>query len=188
MLRHTMSPISGRIRDELVRAYRAPDRHYHNLAHIEAMLGLMCVHERALSDPAVVEAAIWFHDSVYDTHRHDNEERSAELAAEQLAGLLSADRIERVVKMVKATSGRKASTTTPGVIVPFFSTWTWRFSAARLMRSRLMKPACAANTAGCPKRCGSRADEKCCKVSWLAQRFMRARPSAPATKRRRARI
>jgi len=104
MLRHTMSPISGRIRDELVRAYRAPDRHYHNLAHIEAMLGLMCVHERALSDPAVVEAAIWFHDSIYDTRRHDNEERSAELAAEQLAGVLSADRIERVVKMVQATA------------------------------------------------------------------------------------
>jgi predicted metal-dependent HD superfamily phosphohydrolase len=105
MLHHTMSPISGRIRDELVRAYTAPDRHYHNLAHIEAMLGLMRAHERALSDPAVVEAAIWFHDAVYDTRRHDNEERSAEFAAEQLAGVLSSDRIERVAKMIRATAG-----------------------------------------------------------------------------------
>src|SRR5262249_48672370 len=63
MLHHTMSPISGRIRDELVRAYSAPDRHYHNLAHIEAMLDLMRAHERALSDPTSVEAAIWFHDA-----------------------------------------------------------------------------------------------------------------------------
>jgi len=105
MLHHTMSPISGRIRDELVRAYTAPDRHYHNLAHIEGMLGLMRAHERTLSDPGVVEAAIWFHDAVYDTRRHDNEERSAELAAEQLAGVLSSDRIERVAKMIQATAG-----------------------------------------------------------------------------------
>jgi predicted metal-dependent HD superfamily phosphohydrolase len=104
MLHHTMSPISGRIKDELVRAYSAPDRHYHNLAHIEAMLALMGEHAGVLSDPTSVEAAIWFHDVVYDTHRHDNEDRSAELAAERLAGLLSPDRIERIASMIRATA------------------------------------------------------------------------------------
>jgi len=105
MLHHTMSPISGRIRDELVRAYAAPDRHYHNLAHIEAMLDLMRAHEGALSEPTSVEAAIWFHDAVYDTRQHDNEEKSAELAAERLAGVLSPDRIARIVSMIRATAG-----------------------------------------------------------------------------------
>src|SRR5215467_1765755 len=105
MLHDTMSPISGRIRDELVRAYTAPDRHYHNLAHIEAMLDLMRWHRGALSDPTSVEAAIWFHDTVYDTRRHDNEEKSAEQAAERLAGLLSSDCIDRVVRMIRATAG-----------------------------------------------------------------------------------
>jgi predicted metal-dependent HD superfamily phosphohydrolase len=100
-----MSPISGRIRDKLVRAYTAPDRHYHNLAHIEAMLDLMRWHRGALSDPTSVEAAIWFHDAVYDTRRHDNEERSAELAAEGLAAVLSPDRIDRIIRMVRATAG-----------------------------------------------------------------------------------
>src|SRR5262245_59213359 len=105
MLHHTMSPISGRIRDELVRAYSAPDRHYHNLAHIEAMLALIRAHEDALSDPTSVETAIWFHDAVYDTRRHDNEEESAELAAERLAGVLSPDRTDRITRMILATAG-----------------------------------------------------------------------------------
>jgi predicted metal-dependent HD superfamily phosphohydrolase len=102
-----MSPISGKLRDELARAYSAPDRHYHNLAHIEAMLGLMRAHERALSDPASVEAAIWFHDAVYDTRRHDNEEKSAALAAERLAGVLGPDRIDRIIRMIRATAGHR---------------------------------------------------------------------------------
>jgi len=75
-----MSPIAGKLRDELVRAYAAPERHYHNLAHIEAMLGLKSSYENALSEPQNVEAAIWFHDAVYDTRAGDNEEKSAELA------------------------------------------------------------------------------------------------------------
>jgi len=88
-----------------VRAYSAPDRHYHNLAHIEAMLGLLRAHAGTLSDPASVETAIWFHDAVYDTRRHDNEEKSAELAVERLAGLLSPDHIARVASMIRATAG-----------------------------------------------------------------------------------
>ncbi|MCC6777888.1 MAG: hypothetical protein IT537_14835 [Hyphomicrobiales bacterium] len=100
----TMSPISSSLRSELVRIYTAPGRHYHNLAHIEAMLGLMRVHAHAWSDATSVEAAIWFHDAVYDTHRHDNEERSATLATERLAGELSPSQVERIAAMIRATA------------------------------------------------------------------------------------
>jgi len=100
-----MSLISETIRDELRRAYTASDRHYHNLAHIEAMLGLAGNHSGALSDSEAVEAAIWFHDAVYDTRRHDNEAKSAELAAERLAALTSPERISRVATMIRATAG-----------------------------------------------------------------------------------
>ena len=100
-----MSLISGTIRDELVRAYTAPDRHYHNLAHIETMLGLARAHGDALSDSEAVAAAIWFHDAVYDTRRHDNEAKSAELAAERLAAVRNPDRLSRITTMIRATAG-----------------------------------------------------------------------------------
>jgi predicted metal-dependent HD superfamily phosphohydrolase len=100
-----MSLIDGKLRDELVRAYAAPERHYHNLAHVEAMLGLMHSYENTLSDPQSVEAAIWFHDVIYDTRRHDNEEKSAELAASRLSGVVSPDRIALIARMIRATAG-----------------------------------------------------------------------------------
>jgi predicted metal-dependent HD superfamily phosphohydrolase len=100
-----MSLIDGKLRDELARAYGAPERHYHNRAHIEAMLSLTRSYERALLDPQSVEAAVWFHDAVYDTRRHDNEEKSAELAASRLAGLLSPERIVLIARMIRATAG-----------------------------------------------------------------------------------
>jgi len=102
-----MSLIVGKLRDELTRAYAAPERHYHNLAHIEAMLELMRTRKTALSDPAAIDAAIWFHDAIYDTRRHDNEEKSAELAVNRLAGLLSHDRIATIARMIRATAGHK---------------------------------------------------------------------------------
>src|SRR5215475_4432514 len=114
-----MSLISETIRDELVRAYTAPDRHYHNLAHIEAMLGLARSHGGALSDSDAVEAAIWFHDAIYDTRRHDNEVKSAELAAERLAAVTSSDRIARIARITRC---RVFPTKAPGMIARFSST------------------------------------------------------------------
>src|SRR5262245_25545402 len=102
-----MSLISGPIRDELVRAYTAPDRHYHNLAHIETMLGFARAHGGALSDPEAVEAAIWFHDAVYDTRRQDNETRSAELATQRLGGATTSDRISFIATMIRATASHR---------------------------------------------------------------------------------
>jgi predicted metal-dependent HD superfamily phosphohydrolase len=100
-----MTMISEPLRVELVAAYSAPDRHYHDLRHIETLLGLAETHADAIADRDAVEAAIWFHDAVYDTRREDNEERSAALAAEQLAGTASDERIARITTMIRATAG-----------------------------------------------------------------------------------
>jgi predicted metal-dependent HD superfamily phosphohydrolase len=99
-----MSLISESIRTELTRAYAAPDRHYHNLAHIEALLGLMREYQPSLADPVAVEAAIWFHDAIYDTRRNDNEARSADLAVDRLSGTASAEQSERIATMIRATA------------------------------------------------------------------------------------
>jgi predicted metal-dependent HD superfamily phosphohydrolase len=62
-------------------------------------------YEDALSDQESVEAAIWFHDAVYDTRRHDNEERSAQLAADRLKDLVGPDRVALISGMIRATAG-----------------------------------------------------------------------------------
>jgi predicted metal-dependent HD superfamily phosphohydrolase len=100
-----MTLISEPLRTELTDAYTAPGRHYHDLRHIEALLGLADSCAGEIADHEAVEAAIWFHDAVYDTRREDNEERSAALAEERLAGMASEERIARIAAMIRATAG-----------------------------------------------------------------------------------
>jgi len=100
-----MSLLSEAVRTELRRAYQAPDRHYHDLRHIEMLLDLAQEHADAIADSDAVEAAIWFHDAVYDTRQNDNEEKSAELAIARLAGTVSEDRIAHIAAMITATAG-----------------------------------------------------------------------------------
>ena len=72
---------------ELEAAYSSPDRHYHNLDHIENMVGLAEEYVGFLQSPDTVLFAIFYHDIVYNTKREDNEEQSAELAGIRLMEL-----------------------------------------------------------------------------------------------------
>ena len=96
--------IGDKQKTELAALYRQPGRHYHDLAHIEALLALAGEYRGRLSDPEAVEAAIWFHDAIYDSRRSDNEARSAALAAENLAAHAPPDRLARIVEMIEATA------------------------------------------------------------------------------------
>jgi predicted metal-dependent HD superfamily phosphohydrolase len=96
--------IDAGLEAELSALYRCDDRHYHNLAHIRAMLALARDYKSLLGDPAAVEAAIWFHDAIYDSKAKDNEARSAALAEQQLQGRASAGRLNRISAMILATA------------------------------------------------------------------------------------
>jgi len=100
-----MTLISPSLRSDLANAYQAPGRHYHDLRHIETLLGHAAACSAAIADRDAVEAAIWFHDAVYDTRRNDNEEMSAVLAETRLAGTAGAARIARIAAMIRATAG-----------------------------------------------------------------------------------
>ncbi|MDX8537353.1 hypothetical protein RFM23_06920 [Mesorhizobium abyssinicae] len=96
--------IDEALRNELSSLYRAPDRHYHGLAHIEAMLALAGEYKALLHDPVAVDAAIWFHDAIYDSQAKDNEAKSAALAEQKLAGRTDAVRLGRIAAMILATA------------------------------------------------------------------------------------
>lgn len=96
--------IDAALKTELAKLYGAPERHYHNLAHIDALLALAVEYRLALSDPEAVEAVIWFHDAIYDSQAKDNEAQSAALARRKLAGRTDGDRIGRIAAMIEATA------------------------------------------------------------------------------------
>lgn len=102
----TLPPeLLGRLR----RCYAEPQRHYHSLAHVEALQRWLAQYRALARQPALIEAAIWFHDAVYDTRRQDNEARSAAMASEELGALgWPPVAAERVATLVLATQHHRA--------------------------------------------------------------------------------
>lgn len=87
-------------RDDLIAAYAAPNRHYHNLAHIEDCLDRLAqVNGLSANEREILSDAIWWHDVVYDATRGDNEELSARLAEQHVA----ADRRCEVGRLIRLT-------------------------------------------------------------------------------------
>ncbi len=68
------------------------------------MLALARHYRASLHDPEAVEAAIWFHDAIYDSRAKDNEAQSAALAEEKLAGRTDPERLGRIGTMIVATA------------------------------------------------------------------------------------
>lgn len=91
--------IEPRLIEELRARYSEPHRSYHNLAHVEHCLREFARVRHFAADPEAVEAAIWFHDAIYDPKAKDNEEQSAHLALAMLPGETGL----RVARLIEAT-------------------------------------------------------------------------------------
>jgi predicted metal-dependent HD superfamily phosphohydrolase len=100
----TMTVINDKIKLELSQLYSAPDRIYHGLGHVETLLKLLDRYRAEFSDPEAVEAAVWFHDCIYDTRAKDNELKSAELAVTRLTDSVEEMRLSRIHDMIEATA------------------------------------------------------------------------------------
>lgn len=84
--------------------YEESSRAYHGLCHIRALLERLSEQRALAKAPLSIELAIWFHDAVYDTMRHDNEEQSAQLAERYLPEWGCApDLVASVASKVRAT-------------------------------------------------------------------------------------
>ena len=95
--------------DELVRAHRKPERFYHNLEHIEAVLRTIDNLSQEAHDLTALRFAAWFHDAVYDSRTSDNEERSAAWAAQALRSLsVAPTTVEAVRRLILLTRAHQA--------------------------------------------------------------------------------
>ncbi|MCQ4204140.1 hypothetical protein M4J06_001919 [Streptomyces coelicoflavus] len=90
--------------DNLLARWQEPQRRYHTLAHLTAVLGHVDALAEHADDVDVVRLAAWFHDAVYLPERSENEERSARLAERALpeAGV-PAEKTAEVARLVRLT-------------------------------------------------------------------------------------
>ncbi|WEO96741.1 hypothetical protein A6P39_023455 [Streptomyces sp. FXJ1.172] len=90
--------------DNLLARWQEPQRRYHTVAHLAAVLEHIDVLQGHAADADAVRLAAWFHDAVYLPERSENEERSARLAERALpeAGVPEAKTAE-VARLVRLT-------------------------------------------------------------------------------------
>ncbi|MFJ9181024.1 hypothetical protein [Streptomyces sp. NPDC102360] len=90
--------------DNLLARWSEPQRRYHTVDHLTAVLDHIDVLEEHADDAGLVRLAAWFHDAVYRPDRSENEERSAVLAERALAeaGLPDAQ-VAEVARLVRLT-------------------------------------------------------------------------------------
>lgn len=94
--------------EALLARWREPQRHYHTVDHLTAMLSIV----DAEGGADTVRLATWFHDAVYDPRSPGdaNERESADLARAELTGLgVPAAVAGEVERLVLLTAGHAAA-------------------------------------------------------------------------------
>lgn len=91
--------------DDIHDHYSESWRSYHNISHINDCLDQLDSSPGISENTDEVEFALWLHDVVYDTHRADNEAKSADVAASILRHAeCGPGVIDRVTANILATS------------------------------------------------------------------------------------
>jgi predicted metal-dependent HD superfamily phosphohydrolase len=81
------SSLTDEIYEKLTQHYNSPQRYYHNLTHIEAMLTTIETYKADIENYDAVSFAVWFHDIIYNPLKTDNEIQSALYAKQALQSL-----------------------------------------------------------------------------------------------------
>ena len=95
---------------QIAEAYSTPNRYYHNLEHIHHVLEVIQTLQSQTEDleTETLQFAAWFHDIVYDSKAKNNEEKSAQYAAEFLLSLsIPSDIIKNVENLILATKNHQ---------------------------------------------------------------------------------
>ncbi|MGW1077251.1 HD domain-containing protein [Streptomyces sp. NPDC002537] len=102
--RDTAAPDPAPYADDLLRRWSEPQRRYHTVDHLVAVLDRVDELAAHAEDADAVRLAAWFHDAVYRPDRSENEERSAHLAERALPELgIGAARTAETARLVRLT-------------------------------------------------------------------------------------
>jgi len=90
--------------NEIKSHYTSEKRCYHNLNHIENLLQQAEMYQKQLHDYDLLCFSIWYHDSIYNPTKSNNEEKSADLAQVRLEKFtLNAFQIETIKTLILST-------------------------------------------------------------------------------------
>jgi predicted metal-dependent HD superfamily phosphohydrolase len=104
-----------RVGQDLLDRYAESHRHYHTLQHLQECLDWLEKLRDQAQYPEEVEAALWFHDAVYDLQAADNEEQSANLARIILGTAdVEPGRVSRISELILNTRHKAPATTSDG--------------------------------------------------------------------------
>ena len=107
-----VTAVNAELFQRLAAAYSEQHRHYHTLQHLDECFARLGEYPDPIESRPEIELALWFHDAVYDPHRSDNEEQSAQLArTEALRFGIDADSADRIHGLILATKHTVAPAT-----------------------------------------------------------------------------
>jgi predicted metal-dependent HD superfamily phosphohydrolase len=95
---------------QVVTVCSCQNRFYHNLSHIQQVLHVLNTLKSLADNLPAIQMAAWFHDVIYDSKSHKNEEKSAEFAITALINLkVPLPTINQVVRLILDTQKHSAS-------------------------------------------------------------------------------
>ena len=98
------SPALRRLLGDVLGRYSESHRHYHTQQHLAECFEKVQDIIALAHHPAEVNVGLWFHDAIYDTRRHDNEEQSADWARNAARELgASAEIAQRIHELIMVT-------------------------------------------------------------------------------------
>ncbi|PFG36040.1 putative metal-dependent HD superfamily phosphohydrolase [Flavimobilis soli] len=100
-------PGAPEVGEVLLDRWHEPHRAYHGPGHLAQVLRAAAIVEPDVPRP--VALALWFHDAVHDGVAGEDEERSAALARELLVGLVPADEVGEVSRLVLLTADHRVA-------------------------------------------------------------------------------
>lgn len=109
---------SDAVFDKLSAAYGGPGRVYHTLDHVRDCLALLDQASLPAAESDPIEAAIWFHDTFYDSRSRDNEDRSAKWAEQTLSAAgVPSETVRRIAQLIRMTDHSSPPADTGGQLL-----------------------------------------------------------------------